>query len=274
MTLKEAILYIILSNQDMGDSLLDEAEYLADQAGIEYDNLLESDEEILDRALDKLIASRSSDICEYLKYYFTDEYIVEHIFDEIVHSRGHLFDSEMYIAVKTLYTDIGRFPGGHVIQLAIQNNILNPLGTYDIEAARVGSQIGHLYWRYVTRIEYGGVGNGGGAEGCSENDDGYVYQFHKTISNYYFKDRFPGKVIPWEVGFVCRFRGAGRDVIADIFVFAKRETNDEVYADQPSYSITISDFDEMALDRAAHEIADWLNDNVEYAIEFGINAYN
>lgn len=274
MSLKDAVIYIILSSLDMGDSLLDEAEYLADRAEIEYDNIIDTADDILNRALDQLISTRSAAICEYLKYYFTDEYVVDHIFDAVVRSPGHLFDSEMYTAIKTLYTDIGSFPGGRVIQLAIQDNILDPLGDYNIDASRVGSQIGHIYWRYVTRPEYGEVSNSGASTGHRENIDGYVYQFSKDISSYYFKDDFPGQIIPWCVGFICRFREAERDVIADIFAFARRGPDDEVVESLPAYSITISEFDDTALDQASQIIADYFNDGVEYAIDFGITMYN
>jgi len=276
MTLEDAAFYLICSSMDMGDSLRDEAEYLADKAGIAYDTNLDTDEEILKSALDKLVAMRSSELCEYLKYYFTDEFSVDNIFDDIVRSKGHLYDSDTYLAVKTIYADIGGIPGGHVIQDAIQTNILEPLGTYNIDAARVGSQIGHLYWQYVTAPEFGGVTNGGSVTGCREDDtsDGYVYQFYRSISNYYFRDNYPGKVIPWEVGFVCRFRESGREVIADIFNWAKLETYDEITVDIPAYSITISEFDDENIDTVSQEIGDWFNTHVNDAIEFGIAAYN
>jgi len=274
MSLEDAIFYLISNSLDMGDSLRDEAEYLADQAGIEYDTTIDTDTDILNGALSKLVTTRSSALCEYLKYYFDDELYVEHIFDAIIGSWELTESSTIYVVVKIIYSDISAFPGGRVVQDAIQRNILDPLGTYDIDAAKVGKRIGHLYWMLVDRPEYGDVSNSASALGHLVSDGIYSYQFSKDISSYYFQDRYPGQDCPWEVGFICKFRGEGRNVVADIFAYTKIDSQNIIIADEPSLSVIISDFDDASISAATRQIADWYNTHIEDAIDFGIQNYN
>ena len=274
MSLEDAIFYLISNSMDMGDSLRDEAEYLAQTAGIEYDTTIETDSEILNKALTKLVSTRSSDLCEYLKHYFDDEYSVEQIFNAIVDSWELIEDSIIYMVVKIIYADIGAFPGGRVVQNAIQTNILDPLGAYDIDAAKVGKRIGRVYWMLVDRPEYGDVSNSADAVGHLVSDGTYSYQFSKDISNYYFQDRFPGQDCPWDVGFICKFRGEGRNVIADIFAFTRIDSQNTIVSNSPVCSIVISDFDDASISTATRQIADWYNTHVDDAIDFGIQNYN
>ena len=274
MSLEDAVISLIFNSVDMGGSLQDDAEYLAQAAGINYDINIEPAEDVLTMALTKLVTTRSSELCEYLKNYFDDEYSIEQIFDAIISSWELTGSSEIYVAVKVIYADISMFPGGRIVQNAIQTNILDPLGAYDIDAAKVGKHIGNLYWMLIDRPEYGEVSNSGDTLGHYIFDKTYSYQFSKDISSYYFHDRCPNTHCPWNVGFVCKFRGEGRNVVADIFAYVTLDSQNTIISDTPVYSVIISDFDEASISAATRQIADWYNTHVDDAIDFGLSNHN
>jgi hypothetical protein len=269
--LADAIKYLILDTLSMGDSLWDEAEYLAQCAGIPYTDYLHEDtEDLLDRAIKALIQSHSSELPTYLNYYFTEPDTVDEIFEQIVSSLSPTSRSQLFIAIHDIYENIGSIPGGNVVRKSIQQNIYGPLGDYDTEAIKVGKAIGQIYWKYITASEYGVISNSGSTTGYVLHDSEYAYEFSKEISDYYFRDRCITGNCPRGVGFVCRFRGSGADVIADIFTTAIFSRTEEVVSDAPVFSITISDFD-YSVDNAAQQIAEYFSDNVDEAINFGIN---
>lgn len=270
-SLSDAIMYVITSSIDMGDSLWDEAEYLAQHAGISYGTYDDEDPaELLRKAITTLVRIKSSELTSYLKYYFTEPDMTGDIFDNIVSSWGLTYRSPMYIAIHDIYENIGNIPGGNVVRKAIQENVYTPLEDFAIDAAKVGKAIGELYWRYISAPAYGPISNGGSATGHIIHYDEYTYEFSKEISNYYFRDRCSGPQCPRGVGFTCKFRESGPDVVADIYIIAVYSSNGEMISDTPAHSVVISSFKDSDITVAARQIADYFNDNVEEAIEFGI----
>lgn len=273
-SLSASIGYVILSNMSMGDSIWDEAEYLAQQAGISYGTYEDEDPiELCHRAINALVHMKSSELTSYLKYYFTEPEMVKDIFDYIVCSWGLTYRSPMYIAVHCIYENIGNIPGGNVVRKAIQENIYDPLEDFAIDAAKVGRAIGEVYWQHISAPEYGPASNSGSTTGHVTQHDEYSYEFSKEISNYYFRDRCSGPQCPRGVGFTCKFRESGPDVIADIYIIAVYSSNGEMISDTPAYSVIISSFDFSDIIAAAKQIADYFNNNVEEAIEFGTRSY-
>ena len=269
--LTDAIFYVMSSNMGMGDSLIDEADYLAGAAGISYDLDEDDAKDTILNAISELIRIKSSTLTEYLKYFFTEPDLIDEIFEDVVTSSMPAHRSLMFIAVHTIYEGIGGIPGGNVIKHAIQQNIYDPLGDFPVDAAKVGWAIGHIYWRYVTAPEYGPRSNGMMSVGHTVQGSKYSYEFTKEISSYHYSDRSHARLLPRGVGYTCKFRESESSVIADIYAIAVYSNTSEVIANTPDYSVTISDFEDKDIEAASHEIADWLNGHVEDAIEFGLS---
>ena len=280
--LVSALIAVIWSAFDMGDSLSDIVEGFADQGGIDLPDEYNADE-MLKSVLKQLVAQRSAAIPESFIYYFTEYPNI--LLDEISTDSPSGKDSKLYKAIQTIYDRIGEFPGGDSVKTAIEENIFNS-ERVEGNAAEVGYAIGLEYWRYIKSKEYGVRSNTASALGvsigCREAIGGkYKYAFMQDISSYYYKDLYKQHSgMPSATGYMVKFYNQGNTVFADIFnLFQVPSSTPGVVTwdidDAPVYTFDFSEYFgddavvryDSAVETVSKAIAAWLDAHVEDAIE-------
>lgn len=274
MTLSDAIFQVLTADADFDFSLTELAEDLAENAGIEFDDLDDNfDEEALAHdALDILVNQKSSYITDLLMYSFTEENLVDGILNEI--SRPH--GTDMEDALRVIYDNLPEFPNGAAVLDAMLENVYDNISSSIVDTERVGYLIGHEYWKYITNPKYGVKTNDVATVGSRISEGGYVYRFRKDISSYYYQDEFTGK-LPATVGYEVKFREAGDRAVADFYPFytsaAKSNVLQYYVSDIPSWGISIADFSDAGITDASKSIAEWLDANADTIIDWGIKNY-
>ena len=259
----------------MGDSITEIIEGLAFEGNIDLPEDYDADK-MLKSVLKKLAAQRSGVIPEYLEYNFTED--VDSLLYHISTQSPSGTKSKLYKYIKLIYNRIGEFPGGDKIKSLIEENIFNSDLVKD-NAAEVGAAIGDIYWRYIRSKEYGLRSNFASAVGCSVGcrravGGKYKYAFVQNISSYYYSDlRDEHPEMPLDTGYMIKFYKEGNAVCADVFnqysVYPTPSSNyvEWQVSDQVIYTFTFTEFDEQGIDNAAHEIAAWLDNHVQDAID-------
>ena len=278
--LVSALAYVIRSTMDMGDYLVDIVEGLADLGGIELPDDYNTDR-MFKSVLNQLVDQKSVAIPDSIIYDFTE--YPEMMLEEISTSSPSGKKSKLYKAINTIYNEIGAFPGGDSVKKAIEENIFNS-ALVEGNAAEIGYAIGHIYWKYITRPEYGNRSNTASAVGVSvgARDDKvingkYKYAFVQDISSYFYSDlrkKNPG--MPSDTGYMVKFYNEGADVYADFFnMYAVPSSVRSVLTwdvgKKVLNTIKINGTDESAIESASREIADWFNTHVEDAIESALH---
>lgn len=269
--LVNAILYLIQTCRSLGDDIEETASFLAEEAGMDYDELEDDVDATLAEALDILINDRSDVLPEFLNYYFTEDYLLDFILDDIV-SKDKMINN-----LQVIYNALGNFPGGNQVKANMKTNVFDFVDTYALDAAKVGYEIGQEYWRYITNPVYGVRTNSAFAVGHMVTEGKYAYSFGQDISSYYYRDAYLDvQHLPSFVGYEFRFREDGDDVVVDIYPFATNlePTNSYgttyTYADKPVDYIVISDFSAESLSATAQTIAQWLDEYAMDAISYWI----
>lgn len=270
--LVNAIMYLMWATYDMGDTGDENAEYLADAAGLNYDEDDADLDDVAEKALEMLVSRKSGVIPEFLHYYFTEDIFLEYILDDLVAYTG------MEDTLNIIYDSIGNFPGGGKVKSELQKNVFDVLDQYSVEVAKVGYDIGHTYWNYVTNPVYGVKTNSAYTVGARMDDSKYVYRFGKDISSYYYQDAYmDAENLPLAVGYEFRVRSDRGVVFLDIFPFARMsQTSGKSfsatykYAYKPIDTISVVDFTDQGIEDASREVAAWLDDHAEDAIEYWV----
>lgn len=129
--LVEALSYLWEFDIDMGDSIGDVAEDVAQAAGISYDRYADWGEEgymdpedVIESGMEILVNSRNSYITKGLYYLFTEADLIEAIFDDLESS----YYRRMLDALEVVYHQIKDFPRGPEIKDLLVENILIPAG--------------------------------------------------------------------------------------------------------------------------------------------------
>ena len=162
--LVSAISYVLKSTMEMGDSLEDIVEGLAfADDSIELPDEYDA-EEMLNSILTQLVDQQSADLVDFIRYGFVE--YPDMMLMEISTSSPSGTNSKLYNAIKTIYSQIGEFPGGEELKEVIEKNIFGSPIT-EGNAAEIGYLIGQLYWKYITRKEYGVRSNTASAVGVS-----------------------------------------------------------------------------------------------------------
>ena len=269
--LVNAIIYLIQTCIDMGDDIEETASFLAEEAGMDYDELEDDVDATLSEALDILINNRYAALPEFLNYYFTEDYLLDFILDDLVS------DDKMINNLQVIYNALGNFPGGNQVKANMKTNVFDFIDTYALDAAKVGYEIGHEYWRYITNPVYGVRTNSVFAVGHMITEGKYVYSFAQDISSYYYRDAYLDvSHLPSSVGYEFRFREDDDVVVVDIYPFATdlEPTNSRsvtyTYADKPIDYIVISDFSADSISTTSQTIAQWLDEYAMDAIDYWV----
>lgn len=277
--LVSALDYLLRCTIDFDNFLEDIVEGLAFAADIELPEEYDEDK-MLKTVLNQLVEQRSEVIPSDIIYIFTE--FSEMLLEEISTSRPSGKNSKLYKVITTIYNQIGEFPGGDAVKKAIEDNIFSS-DLVEGNAAEIGSAIGHIYWKYITRKEYGVRSNTASATGTSigcRDDDvingKYKYAFVQDISSYYYEDtRKLHPNMPGDTGFMFKFYNEGADVYADVFnVFTVPSNVKGVVTWDIGTTILdtikINGTDEAAIESASREIANWYNTHVDEAIEAAV----
>ena len=278
--LVSALVTVTLATLDMSTSVGEVVESYAQLGDIELPEEYDEDE-MLKSVLTQLVAERSDVIPETLMYTFDEIEFVDMLLEEISTSKPSGKDSKLYKAIQTIYNRIGEFPSGDTVKTAIENNIFNSDLVQD-NVGEVGYAIGNLYWRYITREEYGVRSNFASAigvsNGCRDAIGGkYKFAFMQDISNYYYEDLYMNnKGMPSATGYMVKFYKEGQAVCADVFNLYQVPSGTSGVvtwdiSDQVLDTFTITEFDDAGIDNAAHEIADWYDSHVQDAIDAAYN---
>lgn len=278
--LVSALVQVTWSTLDMGSSLGDVVEAYASLGNIELPDEYNADK-MLKSVLTQLVAQRSSVIPETLMYTFDEDEFVDMLLEEISTSKPSGKNSKLYKAIRTIYNCIGDFPGGNVVKAAIENNIFSSDLVKD-NAGEVGYAIGHIYWEYIKRKEYGIRSNTASAVGVSNGcraaiGGKYKFAFMQDISSYYYMDLLMNnKGMPYDTGYMLKFYKDGQAVCADVFnLYTVPSSTKGVVTwdigDQVLYTFTFTEFDDAGIDAAAHEVADWYDAHVQDAIDAAYN---
>jgi hypothetical protein len=276
--LVDALCVVIYSTLDMGDYLEDVVETYAQLGGIELPDDYDADVMLI-KVLTELVNQHSEIIPEGIIYNFTE--YSDMLLDEIAMSRPSGKQSNLYKSINTIYSQIGKFPGGDSVKRAIEENIFSsPL--VEGVAAEIGYAIGQIYWRYIDRPEYGVRTNNAGATGVSNGcrspkaiNGKYKFAFMQDISSYYYDDLMVQNHMPPFTGYMVKFYDDGSDVYADFFnLFVVSSTGGVANWDIGTtvlHTIKINGSDDAAIESAAHEIADWYDDHVDEAIDAALH---
>ena len=269
--LVNAIFYLIQTCRSLEDDIEETASFLAEEARIDYDEFEDDVDATISEALDILINDRAAVLPEFLNYYFTEDYLLDFIIEDLA------ANDQMENNLQIIYNALGNFPGGNQVKSNIKTNVFDFIDTYALDAAKVGYEIGHEYWKYITNPVYGVRTNDVFAVGHMITDGKYVYSFGQDISNYYYRDAYLDvQHLPQFVGYEFRFREDGDDVVVDIYPFAinLEPTNSHgttyTYADKPIDYIVISDFSADAISTTAQTIAQWLDEYAMDAISYWV----
>ena len=274
MTLSDAIFQVLTADAGFDFSLTELAEDLAENAGINFDDLDDDfdDEALVHEALDILVDQKSPYITDLLMYSFTEEDLVDGILNEISRPGG----TDMEEALKIVYDNLPKFPNGAEVLDAMLENVYDNISSSTVDTERVGYLIGHEYWKYITNPKYGTKTNDVATVGHRVSEGAYVYSFQKDISSYYYQDDFTGK-LPATVGYEVKFREAGDHIAADFYPFytsaAKSNVLQYYVSDIPSWGISIADFSDAGITDASKSIAEWLDANADDVIDWGIDNY-
>ena len=288
----DSLKYLYTFNLDMGDSYSDVVEWLAQDAGLDFntlyygdeydeddeeyygeDNLPESEtkdlDEIMDDALMILTSKHSKEITDTLIALFTEENLVEDILDDFAHG------SEMLDALIAVDSFIGSWPNGDKVLDALHNNVLSYIDTISIKAIKLGYLIGHLYYRYIDSPLLS-RNNGGLVEGCRVDEDGYVYAIYQYVTDYVIKENYPNlknaKKLPFEIGIACKFGEFDSELVADFYVYIEKRINTPmIFADEPIDSLVITDTSDKGITKAAKKIAAIMSARIEEAIDIGLS---
>ncbi len=269
-----ALALVLLSTLDMGDSVDELVDGLAFNADIELPDDYDEDD-MLNSVLTQLVSQRSATLPDTLIYTFTE--FADMLLEEISTSKPSGKDSKLYKAIQTIYNRIGEFPSGDTVKAAIEDNIFNSDLVQD-NVGEIGYAIGNLYWRYITSKEYGVRSNTASAigvsNGCREAIGGkYKFAFMQDISNYYYSDLYTSTPdMPSATGYMVKFYKEGQAVCADVFNLYQVPSGTSGVVtwdigDQVLDTFTTTEFDDVGIDNAAHEIADWYDSHVQDAID-------
>lgn len=276
--LVDALCVVIYSTLDMGDYLEDVVGTYAQLGGIELPDDYDADVMLI-KVLTELVNQHSEIIPEGIIYNFTE--YSDMLLDEIAMSRPSGKQSNLYKSINTIYSQIGKFPGGDSVKRAIEENIFSsPL--VEGVAAEIGYAIGQIYWRYINRPEYGVRSNNASAIGVSNGcrspkaiNGKYKFAFMQDISSYYYEDLMVQNHMPPFTGYMVKFYDDGSDVYADFFnLFVVSSTGGVANWDIGTtvlHTIKINGSDDAAIESAAHEIADWYDDHVDEAIDAALD---
>lgn len=270
-SLVDAIRMIIWSTLAMGDSIDEPAEYLAELAGYDYDYSEMDGYDLCDAALTILVNDKSSELVDFMNYYFTEDDLIIVLVENSIHNE------ELVSAIKLFYDAIGSFPGGNAVRNNIETNIFNSPIYLGMDATNIGYDIGHTYWQYVTAKEYGVKSNTCYTVGSGTVEDGYVYTFGKDISSYYFRNEYPNQSIPSFCGFEFKVRSEGEGAVVDAYLNIAYSKEGSGYSQHANGDLVeswiVPNGNSDTIDKVSHDIAQWLDSNVEFAIQNGVEFY-
>ena len=284
--LVDSLEYLYTFNLDMGDSLEDVVEWVADEAGLNFNALYYGDddydefeddeysenhrwvetkdlEDIFDEALMILTSEHSSHITDTLLTLFTEPDLVDEVLDDMARS------VEMRDAIDAVYSLIEEWPNGEQVKDAIANNIFAYLDMHSLKAAEVGSQIGNQYYKYFNSPYLERFCNAR-VSGERIEDPKYSYEFACSIT--YASIRALGDIandIEY-VGFACKFYELDSKVLVDFYVCTERYSGDTLYSKLPVYTMEITSFNKSGITQASKQIAQWISDNIETAVNEGL----